>query len=252
MDSNTPSGAARHAAFAPLEGGGRAEVVARRLGEAIGLGLLGDGEQLPSEAELAAQLNVATVTLREALSTLRTRGLVETRRGRGGGSFVRSPEEASLDRLRKTLRALSVHELREISDQHKSVAGMAAFLAAERAAPDDIATLGKLVDQLDEAAGPGQRRRADGRFHIEVAAVAQSIRLTRQEIALQAEVGELLWMPSSEAVPHEEAVAEHRQLLRIIDSGEREGAWDAAVGHVGRRIDRLIEFHLRLAAHENV
>lgn len=247
MDGNAASGAARHAAFAPLEGGGRAEVVSRRLAEAIALGLLGNGEQLPSEAELAAQLNVATVTLREALSTLRTRGLVETRRGRGGGSFARSPEEASLDRLRKTLRELSVHELREIGDQHSAIAGTAAFLAAERAAPDDVATLGKLVDQLEAATGAGPRRRADGRLHIEVAAAAQSSRLTRQEIALQAEIGELLWMPSGEAVPHEEAVAEHRKLLRAIERGARQDAWAIATGHVGRGIDRLIEFHLRLA-----
>lgn len=247
MDGNAASGAARHAAFAPLEGGGRAEVVARRLSEAIALGLLADGEQLPSEAELAAQLNVATVTLREALSTLRTRGLVETRRGRGGGSFARSPEQASLDRLRTTLRELSVHELREIGDQHSAISGMAARLAAERAGPDDVAALGRLAEQFAAATEAGERRRADGRFHIEVAAAAQSSRLTRQEIALQAEVGELLWMPSGEAVPHEDAVAEHRDLLRAIESGDREAAWSAAVAHVGRGIERLIEFHLRLA-----
>jgi DNA-binding GntR family transcriptional regulator len=79
-----------HALFGPLDdAGGRREAVARRLGGAIALGLLGDGEQLPSEQELATSLNVSTVTLRDALADLRQKGLVETRRGRGGGSFVR-------------------------------------------------------------------------------------------------------------------------------------------------------------------
>lgn len=84
---NGVSGAARQVIFAPLQNGARGDVVARRIGEAIGLGLVADGEQLPSESDLAGAFNVSTVTLREALSTLRERGLVETRRGRGGGSF---------------------------------------------------------------------------------------------------------------------------------------------------------------------
>src|SRR5687768_10641430 len=83
------SGDARNAVFAPVaDGSARREVVARRLGGAIALGLIGDGEQLPSELELATSLNVSTVTLRDALADLRARGLVVTRRGRGGGSFV--------------------------------------------------------------------------------------------------------------------------------------------------------------------
>ncbi|OEU86889.1 GntR family transcriptional regulator [Streptomyces abyssalis] len=247
MDDKGVSGAARHAAFAPLEDGGRAEVVARRLGEAIALGLLGDGEQLPSEADLAAQLKVATVTLREALSSLRHHGLVETRRGRGGGSFARSPAEASLERLRKTLRERSVHELRETGDQHLAIAGTAALLAAERAGPDDVATLHRLVAQLESARTPGDRRRADGRFHIETAAAAQSSRLTRQEIALQAEIGELLWMPSGEAVAHKDAVADHLAILQAVEDGDGSRARSIVERHIGRGIDRLIEFHLRLA-----
>ncbi|TCP43880.1 DNA-binding FadR family transcriptional regulator [Tamaricihabitans halophyticus] len=247
MDGNGVSGAARHAAFAPLDDGGRAEVVARRLSEAIALGLLGDGEQLPSEAELAAQLNVATVTLREALSALRSDGLVQTRRGRGGGSFARSPADASLERLRRTLRELTVHELREIGDQHRAIAGTAALLAAERAASEDLRTLDTLVDQLAGAGEPGDRRRADGRFHIELAAAGQSSRLTRQEIALQAEIGELLWMPSGEAVPHPDAVAEHREILAAVRLGDGQRARVATERHIGRGIDQLIDFHLRLA-----
>ena len=98
--------------FTPLDTGGRADTVTRRLANAIRLGLLLDGERLPAESQLAGQLGVSTVTLREALATLRTMGLVETRRGRGGGSFVRAPHDA--DRLERPLRLLSLHELRRV------------------------------------------------------------------------------------------------------------------------------------------
>ena len=78
----------RAAIFAPLDGAGRAELVLQRLTDAIMLGVLHDGERLPSEAELARQLGVATVTAREALEILRRNKLVHTKRGRDGGSFV--------------------------------------------------------------------------------------------------------------------------------------------------------------------
>ena len=67
---------------------GRAEQVAQRLTDGIVLGVLDPGERLPSEPELARRFGVALITVREGLGILREAGLVETRRGREGGSFV--------------------------------------------------------------------------------------------------------------------------------------------------------------------
>ena len=86
-------GRATAAVFAPLESTSRSARVAHRLIDAIALGLLPDAEQLPGEADLAQQFGVSTVTIRESLSVLRQEGLIETRRGRGGGSFVRAPDD---------------------------------------------------------------------------------------------------------------------------------------------------------------
>lgn len=77
-------------AFAPLETAERGEEIALRLRHSIELGVLEDGVQLPSESELAARMRVSTMTLRTALAELRHLGLLETRRGKGGGSFVRA------------------------------------------------------------------------------------------------------------------------------------------------------------------
>ena len=58
----TTIGAGRNAVFAPLDdGAGRSAAVVRRLGSAIALGLLADGEQLPAEAELATSLGVTVI-----------------------------------------------------------------------------------------------------------------------------------------------------------------------------------------------
>ena len=59
-----------------------------RLATAIRLGLVGSGERLPPERELAAQLRVSRMTLREALQALAQAGYLESRRGRSGGTVV--------------------------------------------------------------------------------------------------------------------------------------------------------------------
>lgn len=241
----------RAAVFAPLDdGSGRVEVVVRRLAEAIALGLIADGDQLPAELELANTLKVSTVTLRAALAALRERGLVETRRGRGGGTFVLAPADPSTARLRRRLRELSTSELREIGDYRCAIAGTAARLAALRASADNVARLRQLVGRLDAATSVGERRRADGRFHIEVAAAAQSVRLTRAEIDIQSEVGELLWLPYGEAVDPRDVVRSHTRVIDAIEARDPHTARALTEEHLDKGTTRLMEFHWRLVASE--
>jgi len=240
------SSTAREAVFAPLDAGSRAETVARRLSDAIGLGLIADGEQLPSESELASQLGVSTVTLREALASLRQQGLVETRRGRTGGTFVGAPVDASVVPLRARLREITSDDLRDIGDLHEAVAGAAARLAADRASADEVDRLRNHARTVTEQSGPGGRRRADGRFHVEVAAAAQSPRLTNSEITLQSEIGALLWLPGSEALTPVQAARQHEAIAAAIGCGDGDLARRLAEEHVRQEMDRLVELHLRL------
>jgi GntR family transcriptional repressor for pyruvate dehydrogenase complex len=231
--------------FAPIDGG-RAETVARRLTQAISLGLLLDGERLPAESQLAGQFGVSPVTLREALSTLRNLGLVETRRGRGGGSFVRAPEELRPAHLESPLRLLSLHELQDIGDHRAAVAGAAARLAAQRALPVDLATLREHVERLRSATTMTGRRRADARIHVEIAAAAQSPRLTRQEMDLWSEVGDLIWLP----VTGDQAAAvtaEHEALVDAIERQQPDLARRLAEEHVRAETERLVNLRLSLS-----
>ena len=187
----------RHAVslIAPLAAAGRAEEVVLRVGRAIQLGLLTDGERLPPETEFAAQLGVSAMTLREALAMLRQHGLVETRRGRTGGTFVRRPAAPQLGPLRDRLGTMTVGQLRDLTDEQAAVSGAAARLAATRASTASVRRLLALADQLASAATTGARTMADSRFHIEVAIASNSERLTALEVALQATLAELLWLP---------------------------------------------------------
>lgn len=237
------SSRARSAVFAPLESTGRAEAVARRLSDAITVGLLRDAEQLPSEPDLAERFGVATVTVREALTSLRTQGLVRTRRGRGGGSFVCAPADLSEPPLRTRLRSWGLGELRDIADHYAAISGTSARLAAERADTHDLRRLTAAAAALTGAVSAAARRRAEGRFHIELAASAQSPRLTRAEIALQTQVGAVLWLAHRESPAVEQAASRHDALLQAVAIGDSMAARASAEEHVGDLFARLRELH---------
>jgi DNA-binding FadR family transcriptional regulator len=243
------SGDARRAVFAPLDDGAlRSEAVARRVGSAIALGLLAPGEQLPAEAELATQLNVSTVTLRDALAELRRLGLVETRRGRGGGSFVRSRDEALTELADARLAELATTDLRELGDAHGAVASAAARLAAARASTAEVARLRDVVDRLAAADSEPARRRADGRFYVELAACAQSVRLTMQQMDLLLEFGQLPWAPGRSAELLDAVVAGHRAVLDAVEARDPASARDLTQQHVDARTRWLVELRLRPVA----
>lgn len=228
--------------FAPVDNTARVHAVVRRLSDAIALGLLGDGEQLPSETDLAAHLGVSTVTLREALMALRQQGLIETRRGRGGGSFVRAP--ARPFDLDERLRSLSAEELRDLGDHYAAIAGAAARLAALRSLPGDVRRLRRSLAEMSD--GGADMCRLDGRLHLEVAAASQSGRLTREEIRLQAEIGPLVWAVHDLPDRRGRVDAEHAAIVDAIEAADDARARDVAESHVLNAVERLIERRLAL------
>lgn len=236
----------------PVVSGSRADEVVQRVTEAISLGLLGDGEKLPAEPELAAQFGVAPMTVREALATLREHGLVETRRGRSGGSFVKRPSSPPVEPHLQRLGAMTLSDLRDLADEHRAVAGQAAWLAAQRASAVNVRRLFGLTEQLGAATTRGDKIRADCRFHIEVTVAAQSSRLTRREVSLQAEVSGLLWLPVEPDVDVPAMVAEHHAIAAAVVSEDAETARRLAEAHVDGTLRRLTALHLHLTADGDV
>src|SRR5829696_4750705 len=239
MPSHLPS-SARHTVLAPLDRRGRVAEVERRLADAIKGGVFGDGDQLPSEAELAAQLGVATVTLREALVGLRSTGLVRTRRGRNGGTFVHAPAETAHARLLERLRELSVDDLRDLADHRAAIAGAAAALAAQRASGADL-------ERLAGAATDAERRAADARFHVEMAATTRSLRLTRAETELQTEAGALVWLAGGPD-GRDRALADHRAVLAAVQARDAAAARERMIAHVGTEMTAVVALHLERGA----
>jgi GntR family transcriptional regulator len=73
---------------------------------------LAPGDKLPSEIEIAHALGVSRMTLRQALSSIEAKGLIDRRRGRFGGNFVAAPrfefDHAGLPGFTEQMRRIQV------------------------------------------------------------------------------------------------------------------------------------------------
>lgn len=222
------------------------QAIADRIASSISLGMLAVGERLPTEMELASQFGVAVATLRKALATLREQGIVETRRGRSGGTFiVRAPYPQSVE-LRNMLSNMSIVELRDLGDEHIAVATAIAHLACNRLYVSTLDRLTDLAYRLRESSTPVERATADSRFHIELAVLAQSPRLLRSEVRLQSESSPLLWSDLSNVMNPEDAIADHLALLDAIRSDHPDVAQRISEEHIRKNIYHLIDTKLTL------
>ncbi len=210
-----------------------AEDVASRLITAIAVGTYSPGEQLPPERELAVRLSVSRATVRQALQQVAELGLIESRRGRGGGTFVtkRSWEEQAREPTRRTLQA-ELPRLRELFDLRGMVEGMIARAAAQRRTAADVTELESLLAQFTAASADMTTARAlDRRLHAAICSAAGNSYLQ----GLSARLATLASLGFG-ALPYEpdffrQALHEHEALVRAVVCGDAESAQRLAADH---------------------
>jgi DNA-binding FadR family transcriptional regulator len=227
----------------------RAEAITNRLRDSMALGLLVEGDRLPSELEMADSFGVSPTTVRDALAVLRAEGLVDTRRGRHGGTFVVSLPAVATDAMRQRLAALSVVELRDMGDHRAAVSSASARLAASRAVEGDLTRFRRLLDAFISAPDAAAMARADSRIWLELAVMAQSRRLLAVQLQLQLEVGELLWAPIGSPRDRGAALDPLLQLAEAIERRDAEAAALATSRRISADTFHMIDQKLTLALH---
>ena len=236
--------------FGPLGSTDVATAVVHRLRAAIGLGLLPDGERLPKEADLAVQLGITTFALREALAELRKHGLIHTRAGKYGGSFVTHSAEGE-DVGRAELLSLSSAELRDLGDWRQMISGQSASLAAVRGSLTNAKTLRSYAQRVGSVDNSLEARRAHGRFNLELASAAQSKRLTRAEFSVHEQIDWLFGLALNTAEARATTSQELAAIADAVAKHKTELARERAERQVTRLVGRLAQLRLELLATEN-
>jgi GntR family transcriptional regulator, transcriptional repressor for pyruvate dehydrogenase complex len=219
------------------------EAIVRRVKDAISAGRLLPGQKLPPEAQLAKMLGVATMTLRQALAVLKELELIESRRGRNGGTFIHPRAEDHSGRQR--VSPLTVSALRDLTDWRKAVSGDAAALAAARGGKDAATMLKEAARKCETLLDdPEHYRRADADLHILIAELSGSPRMVAAEKALQQEITDLVLNTTDTPKLRRIVRHTHDELIDEIIDGTSESARRAMRKHAESTFNWLLGLNI--------
>ena len=220
--------------FTKVRVGRVSEEVVKQVQEAIFSGELKPGDRLPPERELAGQFGLSRMSVRDALRTLESSGLIKIKVGSSGGAFIREPYFDPLrESLSSVLRSKKANIL-ELVETRKIVETAIVELAAARATEDDLSAMREAVEGAKRALEAGDLNYGpySVKFHAALAQAGKNhvLNLTvRSFRAFFADVLEKL-LPTEDMARR--AIADHWELYKAIESRD------------GQKARRLMSEHL--------
>ncbi|MFJ2116344.1 FadR/GntR family transcriptional regulator [Streptomyces sp. NPDC087850] len=218
----------------PVRAGNGFEEALEQILRIVRLGLVSGGERLPAERELAERLGISRVTLREALKVLQDQGLLESRRGRYGGTFVlprpAAPAVGAERELRRRVAGLDIEDVlrfREVLE-----VGAAGLCAAHGLTVAQADRLRAALDATHDAP-LAEYRRLDTLLHLTLAELSGSATLTGQYAAVRASVNDLLNCIPLLVRNLEHSQRQHTALVGAVLDGDADGAREIAREHCG-------------------
>jgi len=218
------------AVLRPVRQGNAFEETVERLLQVIKLGVAPLGARLPAERDLSLRLGVSRATLRDAIAALQRAGYVESRRGRYGGTFVRTVPVSPPAPERSAAQLAAV--LDDVLAMRRAVEMGAAELAASRDLQrGEVEHLRQIVADCADAA-PEEYRRADSRLHLAIAELSGSPSLTAAVADVRVRVNDLLDRIPLLATNIKHSNAQHRRIVAAVLDGLPEEARQATAEHL--------------------
>jgi len=216
----------------PVRAGNGFEEALEQILQVIRLGLVPSGGRLPAERELAERLGISRVTLRDVLRVLQDEGLVESRRGRYGGTFVRPPAPADATGGRPRLPAGVTWAEVEDTLRFREVleVGAAELCAAEGLTGERARRLRDALAATGDATLSDYRRR-DTLLHLTLAELCGSPSLAARYAAVRASLNDLLDRIPLLVRNLEHSQRQHTALVEAVLEGDAEGAREVMREH---------------------
>ena len=217
----------------PVRSGQTTEHVVARVYELIKREELKPGDRLLPERELSKQLGISRPSLRAALSSLISMGVLQSRQG-AGTFLVDGPPALDSEPLR-LLAQLHGFSFEHMFETRLILEVGAAGLAAERATGEQLATMSEeIADMFAALKDPQQFLLHDVAFHRAVAAASGNPTLATLVDMVSAILYERRRDTIGRAHDFNEAVELHRRVYRAIRSRKPDEAREAMRDHIMR------------------
>jgi GntR family transcriptional repressor for pyruvate dehydrogenase complex len=231
--------------FTPVQTRRTFEEAADQIAEKVRTGELRTGDRLPGERSLAAQMEISRPTLREAVKVLGDAGVLEVRRGPGGGMYV-ATDVVPTDLVRHSA-SLRLAEIAAVLEARRLLEPRVAQLAAERATEEDFDTLERSIEAMRVLVGGGWHPRHEDRFlqldvqfHLALARAAgnPTVETLMRMLFRQLEIARDMAMHIP-LVP-EWTIGIHERTLAALRSGEPDEVEAVMSEHLGQ-LERTYE-----------
>jgi len=210
------------------------DLLAEQLRHKILEGELGPGEALPNERALAEESRLSRTAVREALRILEIDGLVSTRPGRNGGTFVRMPDADSVARSLDVFirgRKVRFHDVLEVREEIEPIC---ARLAAHHRTDADLEDLDVATEAVRDAFGDLPAfLTTNVQWHLTVARISHNELLAAFMLAISNAVRAATDIEdfNSDEV-RRGAVKAHDRVAAAIRDGDSEAAMNSMRRHV--------------------
>ena len=210
------------------------QIVARRLQKLILDGEWKPGDQIPSQRFLSEQFNVSRASLREALFTLETLGLIRTEPGRGTFVNARNSEGA---RSALKWRYSDAFPMKDVFETRLMLETEIVRQAALTIGQDDLAQLGTITDDMErhwEAGDLLANVEADLLFHRTIADACPNLMLRTLYDTVQGLLAETQRQPIPGTQPNRmrASLAEHRDVEAAMRARDADAAASAMERHI--------------------
>lgn len=221
------------APMAPIDRSGITELVVQRIKDLLERGELKAGSRLPPERELADMLSISRPSLRTALKALSVMGIIRAKPGAGTYIAEEIPEVFTEPMHFMTL----IHNtsVEELFEARRIIEAGLAELAAERATPDDIASLNKEIEAMEHAVGdPETFLKHDVHFHQVMARAANNKLMS----GVMDTIGQLLYHIRRQTISQasdpdfNDAVEWHQKIVAAMQKHDAKRAKDMLSGHL--------------------
>ena len=224
----------------PLRPSNLTDQVSSAMTARIASGALQPGSRLPTEQELSGEFGVSRTVVREAISRLKSEGLVETRQG--SGAFVAQSKLGIPFRI-DPVSVESFDATVDILELRLAVESEAAALAAERADADQLQAIRQALDEVRAAFERGDEGvDEDLAFHRAIAEATHNSKYVDLAEFLERYVRRQIQITggrTARASRMGETQNEHQRIFDAIGARDGDAARSCAREHFRNGIERI-------------